>query len=88
MQKKHVVKSIVNHQHSSSISLKLSYFYGIHILFSIFHIQSKSLVNSEDGTLTYETTAGVFSGFDCLIWAVGRTPNSDMLDLEKVVSNY
>ncbi|XP_038050166.1 glutathione reductase, mitochondrial-like [Patiria miniata] len=45
---------------------------------------SKSLVKSGDGTMTYETTAGVFSGFDCVIWAVGRTPNSDILDLDKV----
>ena len=37
--------------------------------------------------MTFETTAGVFSGFDCVIWAVGRTPNFDSLDLEKVVSN-
>ncbi|XP_033637722.1 glutathione reductase, mitochondrial-like [Asterias rubens] len=45
---------------------------------------SKSLKKCEDGTMTFETTAGVFSGFDCVIWAVGRTPNSDSLDLEKV----
>ena len=41
-------------------------------------------MKSGDGTLTYETTAGVFSGFDCVIWAVGRSPNSDTLNLEKV----
>ena len=45
-----------------------------------------SVVKEADGTLTYNTTAGTFKGFDCLLWAVGRHPLTKSLGLEHVVS--
>ncbi|XP_072034238.1 glutathione reductase, mitochondrial-like isoform X2 [Amphiura filiformis] len=44
---------------------------------------SKTLTKESDGTMTYETTAGVFKGFDCVLWAVGRTPNTEGMGLDK-----
>jgi glutathione reductase (NADPH) len=39
---------------------------------------------SQDGELTLHTeAAGDFAGFDCLIWAIGRDPNTAQLGLEK-----
>ncbi|XP_072180636.1 glutathione reductase, mitochondrial-like [Diadema setosum] len=43
-----------------------------------------SVVKEADGTLTYNTTAGTFSGFDCLLWAVGRHALTKNLGLEHV----
>ena len=53
--------------------------------YHVFPLQSKSITKESDGTMTYETTAGVFKGFDCVLFAVGRTPNTDLC-LDKAVS--
>ena len=53
--------------------------------FCIRFSQSKSVTKEADGTLTYETTAGVFKGFDCVLFAIGREPNT-ALALDKAVS--
>jgi glutathione reductase (NADPH) len=39
----------------------------------------------KDGTFTFTTSGGVkLSGFDCLLWSIGRHPNVDGLGLDKV----
>jgi glutathione reductase (NADPH) len=39
---------------------------------------------AHDGTLTLCGAGGVeHTGFDCVIWAIGRTPNTDALDIEQ-----
>lgn len=49
------------------------------------HAQTElSKVEKVDGKLTLTTTTGdVLSGYDSLIWAIGREPASDQLDLDK-----
>ena len=54
-------------------------------ILQFYFLQSKSITKESDGTMTYETTAGVFKGFDCVLFAVGRTPNTDLC-LDKAVS--
>lgn len=44
----------------------------------------KSVTKKEDGTLTLTTNNNEeLSGFDCLLWAVGRKPRTKQLDLDK-----
>jgi len=44
----------------------------------------KSVTRHPDGTLSLTTNLGQdFSGFDTLIWAIGRLPNAEKLDLDK-----
>lgn len=43
------------------------------------------MVKEDDGTLTINTNSGVIDKVDCLIWAIGRTPNSDKIGLDRVV---
>ncbi|KAL8559266.1 hypothetical protein ACOMHN_040390 [Nucella lapillus] len=46
--------------------------------------QVKSVVKGRDGLLTLETTNEPIDKVDCLLYAVGRVPNSDTLQLDKV----
>lgn len=48
---------------------------------------SVKLEADKDGSLIYETTAGTFSGFNCLIWAIGREPLTGGINLDKVGVN-
>ncbi|PIK46540.1 putative glutathione reductase, mitochondrial-like [Apostichopus japonicus] len=48
---------------------------------------SKKLEVATDGSLTYETTAGTFSGFNCVIWAIGREPLTKSIKLENIGVN-
>ncbi|XP_059144464.1 glutathione reductase, mitochondrial-like [Physella acuta] len=41
-----------------------------------------SVTKEEDGTLTLKINNGVIDKVDCLLWAIGRVPNSDSLGLE------
>jgi glutathione reductase (NADPH) len=43
----------------------------------------KSVTRNADNTLTLSTDKQELSGFDCLIWAIGRLPNVEQLALEK-----
>lgn len=51
--------------------------------------QVSKVVKEEDKTLTLHTNDGqTLSGFDCLIWAIGRSPSSDIgLDKTNVKTN-
>ena len=40
----------------------------------------------ENGTLTLETNTGVIDNVNSLVWAIGRSPNSDTIGLDKIVS--
>ncbi|KAH9488315.1 hypothetical protein Btru_063767 [Bulinus truncatus] len=42
------------------------------------------VVKESDGTLTLKTNTEVISNVDCLLWAIGRSPNSDNLGLDRV----
>jgi len=43
----------------------------------------KGVTRQADNTLTLTTDKQELSGFDCLIWAIGRLPNVEKLDLDK-----
>jgi len=43
----------------------------------------KRVFKNSDGTLGIETSQGVTDGFDIVLNAIGRIPNTDLLDLEK-----
>ncbi len=44
---------------------------------------TEEVCQQADGTLTLHSTDGIsLAGIDCLIWAVGRTPNTDHINLE------
>ncbi|XP_070537676.1 glutathione reductase, mitochondrial-like [Ptychodera flava] len=38
----------------------------------------KSVTKADDGTISLDTNTGLMSDVDCLLWAIGRTPNSDI----------
>jgi len=44
----------------------------------------KSVEKRSDGKLKLTTTEGVIDDVDCLIWAIGRDPNTKYLNLDKV----
>jgi len=46
--------------------------------------QISNVIKESDGTLTLETNNGVIDKVNCLVWAIGRSPNSDTIGLEKV----
>ncbi|PVD18283.1 hypothetical protein C0Q70_20832 [Pomacea canaliculata] len=46
--------------------------------------QVKSIKKEPSGLLTVETNTGTVSEVDCLLWAIGRTPNTPSLDLKNV----
>ncbi|KAL3859583.1 hypothetical protein ACJMK2_009799 [Sinanodonta woodiana] len=46
--------------------------------------QVKSVTKKPDGTLTLDTTAGQMSEVNCLLWAIGRVPNTDNIGIEKL----
>lgn len=49
----------------------------------------QSLEKQEDGTITLHWGNGEkLDGFDCVIWAVGRSPNTDGLDLDAAGVKY
>ncbi|XP_046585393.1 glutathione reductase, mitochondrial-like [Haliotis rubra] len=43
-----------------------------------------SVTKESDGSLTVETTTGQIAGVKCLLWAIGRVPNTDNVGLDKV----
>ncbi|BFZ00786.1 hypothetical protein BsWGS_03825 [Bradybaena similaris] len=45
--------------------------------------QVSNVVKEEDGTLTLATTTGIIDKVDCLVWAIGRVPNSDNIGLDR-----
>lgn len=53
----------------------------------IIFIQVKNIVKKGDGLMIVETDTGTISDVDCVLWAIGRTPNTDSLDLHNVVSS-
>lgn len=46
------------------------------------HSTLKEVVKNEDGSLTINVEDGRSNTVDCLIWAVGRRPNTDNINLE------
>ena len=42
------------------------------------------MTKESSGTLTLETNSGTITGVDCLLWAIGRLPNTE-IGLDKVV---
>lgn len=46
------------------------------------HSSLKEVVKNEDGSLTINLEDGRSNTVDCLIWAVGRRPNTDNINLE------
>uniref|UniRef100_A5WH03 Glutathione reductase n=1 Tax=Psychrobacter sp. (strain PRwf-1) TaxID=349106 RepID=A5WH03_PSYWF len=46
------------------------------------HTVIKQIVKNEDGSLTIELEDGRINTVDCLIWAVGREPATDKINLE------
>ncbi|CAG5122548.1 unnamed protein product [Candidula unifasciata] len=46
--------------------------------------QVSNVVKEEDGTLTLATNSGIIDKVDCLLWAIGRVPNSDNIGLDRV----
>ncbi|XP_005099721.2 glutathione reductase, mitochondrial [Aplysia californica] len=46
--------------------------------------QISNVKKEADGTLTLETSTGVIDKVDTLLWAIGRSPNSDTIGLEKI----
>ena len=53
----------------------------------LFCFQIKEVTkDSSTGLLTiHQKDKAALSGFDCLLWAIGRTPNTDNFGLESVV---
>lgn len=52
---------------------------GVNVLSNI---QVERVTRAEDGCLTLHCSGGhLLTGFDCLVWAIGRTPLSDELNL-------
>ncbi|KAJ8310171.1 hypothetical protein KUTeg_012036 [Tegillarca granosa] len=47
----------------------------------------KSVTKESDGTLTLDTTTGPITQVNCLLWAIGRTPNTDNLGVDKLGLN-
>ncbi|TNE52182.1 MAG: glutathione-disulfide reductase [Deltaproteobacteria bacterium] len=54
---------------------------GIHFVTCI---ELDHIEKDEQGLLTLAGNEQKLSGFDCLLWAIGRTPNTDQLGLEEV----
>ena len=50
------------------------------------NLQISKVTKESDGTLTLETNSGVIDKVNCLLWAIGRVPNSDTIGLENIVS--
>ncbi|KAK3776325.1 hypothetical protein RRG08_039911 [Elysia crispata] len=46
--------------------------------------QISNVTKESDGTLTLETNSGVIDKVNCLLWAIGRVPNSDTIGLENI----
>ncbi|KAK6049395.1 hypothetical protein COOONC_13099, partial [Cooperia oncophora] len=44
----------------------------------------KSVEKRSDGLLTIKTNTGIIDEVETLIWAVGRTPSTEKLNLDKV----
>ena len=63
----------------------MSLFIILFIIVIIYLFQMKAVTLDDAGLKTLDTTTGPYSGFDCLIWAIGRVPSTDGLGLEKVV---
>ncbi|KAJ8309670.1 hypothetical protein KUTeg_011535, partial [Tegillarca granosa] len=49
--------------------------------------QVKSVTKESDGTLTLDTTTGPITQVNCLLWAIGRSPNTDNLGVDKLGLN-
>lgn len=49
-------------------------------------LQTKKVEKQSDGTLSLTTTSGEITSVETLIWAVGRSPNTEHLGLDKPVS--
>ncbi|VDP40787.1 unnamed protein product [Heligmosomoides polygyrus] len=52
------------------------------------HTQVESVQKSSDGRLIVKTNTGVIDEVDTLIWAIGRTPSTAKLNLDKVKFLY
>jgi len=51
------------------------------------HVQVSSVTKMGDGDkVSVVTNTGVINDVDCLLWAIGRTPNIGSLHLDRVVS--
>ena len=48
-------------------------------------LQASQIVKESNGSLTVTTNKGVIDNVDCVIYAVGRQPNTKYLGLEKTV---
>lgn len=52
-------------------------------------MQVTKATKEADGTLTLDLNTGSkITDVNCLLWAIGRVPNSDTLGLDKVVSIF
>lgn len=47
-------------------------------------IQTNTSINAITKNKTIQTNQGDFSGFDCIVWAVGRTPSTQNLNLDSI----
>ncbi|GFR86338.1 glutathione reductase [Elysia marginata] len=47
-------------------------------------MQISKVTKESDGTLTLETNSGVIDKVNCLLWAIGRVPNSDTIGLDNI----
>lgn len=46
--------------------------------------QVSKVEKGADGLLTLETNNGIIDKVDCLLWAIGRAPNTDTIGLDKI----
>ncbi|XP_013069703.2 glutathione reductase, mitochondrial-like isoform X1 [Biomphalaria glabrata] len=51
------------------------------------HTEVSKVTKDSEGILTVETNSGTINNVNCLVWAIGRVPNSDNLGLDRVGIN-
>jgi len=57
------------------------------VFYMMYFLQVSSVTKMGDGDrVSVVTNTGTINDVDCLLWAIGRSPNIDSLRLDRVVS--